>query len=213
LVLPESAWDRSSQQKELGKMNRSALSPKAVLVLLVALFGLASCQPAAPGTNRDGAKTANANAVKETVNPVAIEAEIIKLENEWAAAAQRKDVDTLRRILADDLVVTLIDGSVGTKAGELSNAESGAVTMEAWELADTKVTVLSADSAFITGRGTIKKGKYKDPVSHKVVDISGQYRFTDVYLRRNGQWQAVASQTTKIENPPPPTTAASPAAK
>src|SRR5678809_1696338 len=91
-------------KKELGKMNRSALSPKAVLVLLVALFGLASCQPAAPGTNRDAAKTANANAIKETVNPVVIEAEIVKLENEWAAAAQRKDVDTLRRILADDLV-------------------------------------------------------------------------------------------------------------
>ena len=192
-------------------MNRNALSPKAVLVLLVAVFGLASCNPVAPVTNRAGAKTANANAVKEAVNPVAIEGEIINLENEWAAAAQRKDVDTLRRILADDLVVTLIDGSIGTKTGELSNAESGAVTMESWELADTKVTVLSADSAFITGRGIIKKGKYKDPVSHKVVDISGQYRFTDVYVRRNGQWQAVASQTTKIENPPPPAPVASPA--
>ena len=193
-------------------MNRNALSPKALLVLLIAVFGLTSCQPAAPATNRDAAKTANAKAGKETVNPVAIEAEIVKLENEWAAAAQQKDVDTLRRILADDLVVTLIDGSVGTKAGELSNAESGAVTMESWELADTKVTVLSADSAFITGRGIIKKGKYKDPVSHKVADISGQYRFTDVYVRRNGQWQAVASQTTKIENPPPATPAASPTA-
>ena len=184
-------------------MNRNALSPKAVLVLFVAVFGLASCQPAAPGTNRDAAKTANANAAKETVNPVAIEAEIIKLENEWAAAAQRKDVDTLRRILADDLAITLIDGSVGTKAGELSNAESGAVTMEAWELADTKVTVLSADSAFITGRSILKNAKYKDPSQKKAMDISGEYRFLDLYARRDGKWQAVASQATKIANPTP----------
>ncbi|HEY6804613.1 MAG TPA: nuclear transport factor 2 family protein [Pyrinomonadaceae bacterium] len=183
-------------------MNRTAFGFLSLL-LIVALSGLASCtKPVAPDSNREMTKASPTP--RETVNPVAIEAEITKLENEWSAAAQRGDIDTLRRILADDLVITLVDGNVGDKAGEIKNAESGAVTAEAWELADTKVTVLSADSAFITGRGVIKKGKFKDPATGKVSDISGQYRFTDVYVRRNGQWQAVASQTTQIENPPPP---------
>jgi hypothetical protein len=174
------------------------------LVGIAMLFGLAGCNKASgPDTNRDAARTASP-VPKETINPVAIEADIIKLENDWAAAAQRREVDTLRRILADDLIMTLVDGSVGDKAGEIKNAESGAVTVEAWELADLKVTVLGADSAFITGRGVLKNAKYKDPVTGKVSDISGQYRFTDVYLRRNGQWQAVASHTTQIKNPPPP---------
>jgi ketosteroid isomerase-like protein len=184
----------------------------AFLVILVLLGATACNKPAAPDTNRNAAKTASATP-RETVNPVAIEAEIIRLENEWAAAAQRRDIDTLRRILADDLIMTLVDGSVGDKSGELKNAESGAVTVEAWELLEPKVTVLSADSAFITGRGVLKKAKFKDPATGKISDISGQYRFTDVYVRRNGTWQAVASHTTKIENPPPspsPTASASP---
>ena len=194
--------------------NRLVLFPALLVGAL--LLGSTGCnRSAAPDTNRD-AKTA-APTPKETVNPVAIEAEIIKLEKEWAAATQRRDVDTLRRILADDLVMTLVDGSVGDKAGELKNAESGAMTVEEWELLDPKVTVLSADSAFITGRGVLKKAKFKDPTNGRVSDISGQYRFTDVYVRRNGVWQAVGSQVTQIENPPPlpspspsPSVAASP---
>lgn len=183
-------------------MKRSVPSSAISLTLLLGAFGFLSCQPAAPDTNRNVASNANATVAKETVNPVAIEAEIIKLENDWAAAVQRHDAEAVRKILADDLVMILPDGSVGTKAGEVSNAESGAMTVEAWELKDTKVTVLSADAAFITGRGIIKNGKYKDPVTKTVSNISGEYRFTDIYARRNGQWQAVASQTTQIKNPP-----------
>jgi ketosteroid isomerase-like protein len=29
-------------------------------------------------------------------------------------------------------------------------------------------------------------------------DTSGQYRWTDVLAKRNGQWQAVTSQSTKV---------------
>jgi ketosteroid isomerase-like protein len=178
---------------------------KPLTLLAIFLLGvtLSACQPKAPDTNRDATRTANTNVAKETVNPVAIEAEIIKFEKDWAAAAQRHDAETVRKILADDLVMTYPDGTTGTKSSELSDIESGAMTVESWDLSDTKVTVLGPDSAFITGRGVIKNGKFKDAKSKKVIDVSGEYRFTDIYARRNGQWQAVASQTTKIENPTP----------
>lgn len=191
-------------------MNRTALS---LTFSLCVLTGLLSCQPASPDANRDAMKAANASPTKEPLNPVAIEAEIIKLEKEWTAAEQRHDVEGVRRILADDLVMTYQDGTTGTKTSELTVVEAGSLTADAWELADLKVTILNADSAFITGRSVIKNGKYKDPVSKKVGNISGEYRFTDVYLRRNGQWQAVASQTTQIQNPVvEPSPAASPTA-
>src|SRR5882672_10782004 len=120
-------------------MNRRALRFPAVVLLAIVLFGLSACnKPAAPGTNRDATKTANANAPKETINPVAIEAEITKLENDWAAAAQRHDVDAVRRILADDLIMTYPDGATGTKASELSDIEAGSMSADSWELADTK---------------------------------------------------------------------------
>jgi ketosteroid isomerase-like protein len=166
-------------------------------------IGMSACQPASPDTNRDASKTANANVAKEKVNPVAIEAEIIKLENDWAAATQRHDADVVRKILADDLAMTYPDGTTGNKSSELSVIESGAMTADAWEVSDTKVTVLGPDAAFITGRSVLKNAKYKDASMKKAIDISGQYRFTDVYARRNGQWFAVASQTTPIKNPEP----------
>ena len=179
-------------------------------VLLLALFP--ACKSAAPDTNL-ATRTANANTAKETFNPVAIEAEIIKLEKDWASAAQRHDADTVRKIFADDLVMTYPDGSVGTKESELSYIASGAMTAESWELLDPKVTVMSPDAVFITGRSVIKNGKSKDSNTKRAIDISGEYRFTDVYARRNGQWLAVASQTTQIANPAPapsPSVAASP---
>jgi hypothetical protein len=182
-------------------MNRNALPIAISLMLFVG--GLSSCQPAAPVTNREAATTANANVAKETVNPTAIEAEVLKLEKAWADGAHRHDAESVRKILADDLIITYPDGNIGTKASELSDIESGAITMDAWEVSDTKVTVMSADAAVITGRGVIRNGKYKDPKTKKSINISGEYRFTDVYARRNGQWLAVASQSTKIANPAP----------
>lgn len=191
-------------------MNRHALPIAISLTLLVA--GLSSCQPA-PETNREAATTANANVAKETVNPAAIEAEVLRLEKAWADGGQRHDVEAVRKILADDLIITYPDGNTGTKESELSGIESGAVTMDGWDISDTKVTIMGADAAVITGRGVIRNGKSKDPTTKKVINISGEYRFTDVYARRNGQWLAVASQSTKIANPAPlPPPAASPKA-
>ena len=203
-------------------MNRSAL---ALLIGLVVL-GLAGCQPALD-TNRNLAAATSAPA-KEAFDPAAIEAELLKLERDWAAATKDHNADVLRRVIADDAVMIYPDGTVGTKADEVRSIESGAVTADGWETLDPKVTVIDADSAFITGRSVIKNGKYKDPNQKKPIDISGEYRFLDVYTKRDGKWQAVASQATKIANPAPvaspsaspaasvspsPVKAASPAAK
>jgi uncharacterized protein (TIGR02246 family) len=196
-------------------MNRNAVIIAAVCLLSVVAIGISGCQPAAPDTNRAATNAANTNTAKETVNPAAIEAEITKLEKDWAAAVQRHDAETVAKILADDLVMTYPDGELGNKSSELRDIAAGAFTADSWELFDTKVTVLSPDSAFITGRGVIKNGKYKAPEAKQAINISGEYRFTDIYARRNGQWLAVASQTTKIERPTPatpPAPAASPSA-
>jgi hypothetical protein len=99
-------------------------------------------------------------------------------------------------------VLTYPDGSTGTKADEVQLVETGAINADSWDMADTKVTVLDADAAFITGRATVKNGKLKDPKTKQTIDISGEYRFLDVFAKRNGRWQAVASHVTKIQSPP-----------
>ncbi len=152
-------------------------------------------------TNVNSSLMTNKNSGPEPINTASIEADLIRLEKEWSGAYKTKDADAVRRILADDAIITYPDGVVGGKNEEVQSIETGAITADSWELFDTKVTALNADAAFITGRGVIRNGKYKDPKSPKPIDISGEYRFLDVYAKRNGRWQSVASQTTKIAVP------------
>jgi ketosteroid isomerase-like protein len=171
---------------------------KSVLALFVTavVVVLTGCKPAVD-TNRNQA-LATASPQKEAFNPAAIETEITRLEREWADANKTHNAEAVRQLLADDAVIVYPDGSIATKADEVSTIESGANTADAFEILESKVTVVNADSAFITGRSVIRNGKYKDATTKKTIDISGEYRFLDVYARRAGKWQAVASQATKI---------------
>jgi len=164
------------------------------VALVLTILVLAGCQPARD-TNLNA--TATASPAKETFDPAAIQAEVLNVERDWVRAGETYDVEAIRRIVADDAVLVYPDGTPGTKADEVRIAETKAITGR-WEMIDPKVTVLSADSAFITGRSSIKDGKYKEPTMAKAIDISGEYRFLDVYARRNGRWQVVASQATKV---------------
>ena len=171
-----------------------------VFVALVMALALSACQRDA---DTNASLTTNKNTTVEPVDTASVEAELVKLERAWAAANKTRDVATVRNILADDIVLTYPDGTTGTKNDEVQMVETGAVTTESWDISDTKVTVIDADAAFITGRAIIRKGSLKDAKSGKTIDISGEYRFMDVYAKRNGKWMAVASQTTKIAAPAP----------
>lgn len=176
---------------------------RSALVLFVILLGLVltGCQPATSETNRNAA-VATATPAPEKVDRAAIEAELLKLEREWMDAPKLKNGEAVRRVVADDAVLGYPDGTVATKADEVRTVESGDVTMDSFETLETKVTVLDADAAFISGRSAIKNGKYIDPNTKRTIDISGEYRFLDVYAKRDGKWQVVASQATRIPAPP-----------
>jgi ketosteroid isomerase-like protein len=179
------------------KRTVTALALCAVASLVI---GFAGCQQAAPETNRNASAP---EPTKETFNPAAIEAEVLKLDREWANIIMTRDVAAIRRIEADDITLIFPDGNVGTKADDIRDIEAGNISAESFEILESKVKVLDADAAVVTGRSVIKKGKYKRP-DGKTIDISGEYRFTDVFARRGGNWQVVASQATKILEPTPP---------
>jgi hypothetical protein len=174
-------------------MNRSALALLAGLIVVV----LSGCQPAAD-TNRNLA-AASATPAKETFDPAAIEAEVLRIEREWYNATKTHSSDAAKGFLADNAVIVYPDGTSATKADEIRSIESGAMSSDSYEMVESKVTVINADSAFITGRSVIKNGKYNVPGQKKPIDISGEYRFLDVYARRDGKWQVVASQAVKID--------------
>ena len=178
-------------------MTKNVLSAALAVLGFVFVLGLNGCQRAAAPTNLADSRTA-ASPTPEKIDTAAISAEIIQLERDWANAVQNGDPETARRVMADDLTMINPDGSTSSKPEEVQAIQDKLVTMESWEILEPKVTVLDANNAFITGRGVIKNGTSKVPGSKRTIKISGEYRFLDVYARRNGKWQAVASQTTPI---------------
>jgi ketosteroid isomerase-like protein len=186
-------------------MNRSVVSTALVFVVSLIVMGLSGCQQALD-TNRNAA-LATATPAKETVDAAAIEAEVMQLARDWMKAGQTYDAEIIKRVVADDAILVYPDGTSATKADELRLIEAKSLTAESWDMLEPKVTVMSADSAFISGRSVIKNGKYKDPNVSRPIDISGEYRFLDVYSRRNGKWQVIASQATKVTAPAPAPTA------
>jgi hypothetical protein len=178
-------------------MTKNVLSAALAVLGFVMVLGLNGCQRAAAPTNLADARAA-ATPTPEKIDAAAIEAELIKLEREWADAFRTGNPEAARNVMADDIALINADGSASNKAAEVQAIQDKLVTMESWEIMEPKVTVLDANNAFVTGRGVIKNGKAKVPDSNKIIDISGEYRFLDVYARRNGKWQAVASQTTAV---------------
>ena len=115
-----------------------------------------------------------------------------KLENDWSQASMRRDAAALRGFYADEYQFTDADGVVTGKAKELDNLTNGAFRLTAYKFDDLKVRAYG-DVAVVTGQNTIK-GVWED--IHR--DISGPYRFTDVFVKRDGRWQCVASQSSRI---------------
>src|SRR6185436_15466689 len=126
------------EAKELStNMNRNALS--IALALAVAVIGLASvaCSPSGD-TNSSLTTNRNPTPPAETVNAASIESELKKIEQDWPKAYKAKDGAAIKRLLADDVVLTYPDGSTGTKSVEVQLTETGAITYDSWESSDIK---------------------------------------------------------------------------
>jgi ketosteroid isomerase-like protein len=121
---------------------------------------------------------------------VSVEQELIKLENEWNDAMVRRDVAFLDGILADNWTGTDQDGTFLSKAQFLASLKSGEDVISS-EVADEMKVRVYGDTAVVTGRNTFK-GKLKGK------DTSGQERWTDVFVKRTGLWQCVASHWSRI---------------
>ena len=120
-----------------------------------------------------------------------IEQQIKGLENQWNDATLKHDADALNRILADDVVDTSSQtGRVNGKAEDLADLKSGEPKLESSSVDDMKVRAYG-NVAVVNGHFT-EKGTYKGK------DISGEGRFTDVFVKRQGRWECVSTQGTSI---------------
>jgi ketosteroid isomerase-like protein len=124
-------------------------------------------------------------------NPDAEKA-IMKIEHDMSAALTKPDADAAAKMIADTFYAVNPDGTTQGKAEFLADLKSGKLKLESNQLDDMKVHAADADMAIVTYRST-DKGSYD---GH---DLSGQYRWLDVFAKRGGTWQFIVSQGTRLE--------------
>jgi ketosteroid isomerase-like protein len=122
-----------------------------------------------------------------------VEQALMQIEQELTDLLIKGDPSASERYLADNFVFTAPDGTLSTKAQGIADMKSGALKIESSKIEDMKV-VVHGDTAVVTYK-TTDKGTYKGR------DISGQYRWTDVFVKQNGKWQLVSGQGTPIQKP------------
>jgi len=116
--------------------------------------------------------------------------ELQTLEQAWADAVKQQDVGKIDRMQAEEYVFTDPAGQVWTKVRELDTIRAGDLAIDSFELSDLKVRLYDR-TAVVTLR-IVWHGQFRGN------DISGPQRMTDIFVKRDGRWQCVASQATRI---------------
>ena len=118
------------------------------------------------------------------------EKELLRLEGELTRAILRRDIALLEKVLGEDYTFTDSGGKVSQKADLLKAMKSGDVINETYEVTDLRVRVYGG-TGIVTG---LSRTKWRAGE----VGYTDEDRFTDVFVRLEGGWRLVASQTTRI---------------
>lgn len=119
----------------------------------------------------------------------ASEQALLRQERAWAEAFKNRDRAALERILAEDFSFTDDEGNVYNKV-QYIEAVTQAIKVGSYEIDDLKARVYG-EAGVVTGRWT-------GSMTIDGKDASGAFRFTDTFVKRQGRWQVVASQDTRI---------------
>lgn len=122
------------------------------------------------------------------------EREVRKLEREWLDAYEKRDAEIMNRILSDDFKLTFSNGSVQTKVdilAQLKSAQDSAQPSPKFSTEDVQSRV-EGDTVILTGR-------FIQTMERDGQTRTMQMRYTDTYAKRQGHWQVVASQLTRIQ--------------
>lgn len=121
-------------------------------------------------------------------------AELTKLLHEFLAVAGRGDKAVFERFFADDLIYTRSAGVTITKADILKGLNEPAKP-------DDPKSTYSADDITVRDYGNMAVVNFRLIQHLKKGDNDQEtnyFRNTGTFLKRNGQWQAVAWQSTRV---------------
>ena len=120
------------------------------------------------------------------------DSEIVALEARLRAAQLAADVGALDALIADELLFTGPDGTLGTKAQDLAAHASGAVRFRVHEPEELRVRRVGPDVAVTALRARLA-------VEVAGTLMQGVYRYTRVWAREHGgPWRVVAGHVSAV---------------
>jgi hypothetical protein len=137
-----------------------------------------------------GEKKPDSTTVSTRVKSTSAEQELIKLENELLDALLKRDVASIDRLLADDFTFGTPDGTAITKDQALGSIKSGTYAVTSMTYDNLKVRVYG--SAAVTSGFSTEKSTFNGR------DTSGQFLFTDTWIKCDGRWLCVATHSSKV---------------
>jgi hypothetical protein len=115
---------------------------------------------------------------------------LVQLERAWDQAFLHNDTALIDKVLAREFVAVYPDGSKGDRDQELANAAAFNQRIDSSTLDDFTIRLYD-DTAVVLFRRSLV-----GPSKGQRLEIT--FRYIDVFVRRDGRWQCVASQSVKV---------------
>jgi ketosteroid isomerase-like protein len=122
------------------------------------------------------------------------EDDIQQLEQRWAEAEQRGDIETLAGLTADDFTLVGPLGFVLDKQQWLARYRGGDLVTKALNWHDAKIRNY--------GECAVVIGVHSQKAAFRGNPVDGEFRSTHIAIRREGQWLLAGIQLSPIGAPP-----------
>jgi ketosteroid isomerase-like protein len=122
---------------------------------------------------------------------ITVEAIISQLEQGWAMAIVNKDTMALDRLLAKDFNGTSAFAEPYSREMAIEDIKNGVYVVDSMEFDDITVKVFGNTAIAFTSENEISR--------YYGEDRSGHYHCTDVWVKRDGRWEVVASHASQAD--------------
>lgn len=131
--------------------------------------------------------------VSDAGGPLNDGGQLLYMEREWNDADKARDVTWFERNYAEDATdISSRTGLVQSKSEVIASLKTDRSVLDSLELSDLNVRI-EGNTAIVTGVNHVKGRDDKGQA------IDRWTRFTDVFVKRDGRWQILATQGTAVQ--------------
>jgi ketosteroid isomerase-like protein len=114
---------------------------------------------------------------------------VSQLNRDWIASYAKRDTATMQRILANDFLQISPIGTKFDLAGTIRNVGSQEMTT---------IAAIDSSSVRVFGNSALIVSYTHFSISSKGQTTNGRNCYSDLYIKRNGVWQAVSGHVTLL---------------